>query len=414
MQELKFYTNDCITILKKKLNNTNSCSVIDFKLNTIEEIIGYLGEHVYIKIWYKNDNDLREINFFGKFYPRPHLQVDHDLVSGAFCKEIFIYKHLFEKIRNVNIALLDSITLGCFLTKDKYLLVFDDLRSLGYKTLSKHDYLDYNNVVLVLKTIAKLHASSLIYEEKTSKSLRPYFDKYTETFYAQNPSHMGHISYLASVKGLITEFNIFDIKNNEICKEEYKRRTHNICNKIFNLVKPSEKFRNVICHGDLWMTNFMIKYNKEKPIGCVLLDFQLTRYAPPAHDFMGLLYFVTSRKFRKMYLNEFCDIYYKELEMEVSNYGYDLKEMITRQDFDASCEEQKVFATLQTATYYQMIQVKKDYLNEVVKNKKKWNRILYDDRSLIILENCKNDKEYKQKLQDTFENLVELCDNYQE
>jgi Ser/Thr protein kinase RdoA (MazF antagonist) len=73
-----------------------------------------------------------------------------------------------------------------------------------------------------------------------------------------------------------------------------------------NFVKTSESYRKVICHGDLWMNNIMYNYINSPPI-CLLMDFQLIRYALLVSDIAQLIYMNLSKVFRRKYEKKFTD-----------------------------------------------------------------------------------------------------------
>ncbi|OXU17322.1 hypothetical protein TSAR_014330 [Trichomalopsis sarcophagae] len=47
---------------------------------------------------------------------------------------------------------------------------------------------------------------------------------------------------------------------------------------------------NVICHGDLWRSNIMLRDEPSSSISCRLVDYQMLRYASPSCDVAMLLY----------------------------------------------------------------------------------------------------------------------------
>ncbi|KAK9722539.1 Ecdysteroid kinase-like family [Popillia japonica] len=80
--------------------------------------------------------------------------------------------------------------------------------------------------------------------------------------------------------------------------ENLTRISCGFIDKIRELIQPSEIYRNTICHGDLWVANFMYKYENSTPISCRIIDFQTFRYAPPAQDFMTYMYLVADKTVR--------------------------------------------------------------------------------------------------------------------
>ncbi|GLV55395.1 uncharacterized protein CBL_21016, partial [Carabus blaptoides fortunei] len=121
-----------------------------------------------------------------------------------------------------------------------------------------------------------------------------------------------------------------------------------------------EEFKKRLPKAYLWCTNFMMQYKDGRPSECLLLDFQILRYCPPSHDFIAFLHLTSTREFRQRHLRELQRTYYSELETRLAHNDIDLSDLIPYEEFDVSCQEQRQFAAVQTATYHQMTQVKED------------------------------------------------------
>lgn len=220
--------------------------------------------------------------------------------------------------------------------------------------------------------------------------------------------HKGTKSLFAGLKGLYTEMEIFDFDCSPMPKDEFKKKLENACYKMFHFVKPSKKHKNVICHGDLWQTNFMMKYERNKPVQCKIIDFQTARFAPPAHDVTAFLFLTTSRIFRKRHYQELLDMYYSELYKNVLIYGINLTNIMSYNEFINSCEEQKLFGAMQAATYFQLTHVKSESIAKLSKNQKQWEDALYEDHSILILENYQQDLDYNYRLSESLKDLHEI------
>jgi Ser/Thr protein kinase RdoA (MazF antagonist) len=88
--------------------------------------------------------------------------------------------------------------------------------------------------------------------------------------------------------------------------------------------EPSSKFRNIICHRDLWLNNILFKYDTSgKPEEVALVDFQIYRYCPPALDLTMFMYVTTTREFREQHLLSLLLTYHRELCMALQAAGLD-------------------------------------------------------------------------------------------
>ncbi|XP_046401570.1 uncharacterized protein LOC124167634 [Ischnura elegans] len=70
---------------------------------------------------------------------------------------------------------------------------------------------------------------------------------------------------------------------------------------------------NVINHGDCWINNMLFKYDEDcvKPVDTILIDFQCSRYCPPAIDILIFLYTSTHRSFRELHFDLLVSKYYE-------------------------------------------------------------------------------------------------------
>lgn len=415
-QPTEITAKECEEIVRQKLK-TNRFKILNFKLQGLDTRNGFLGEHRRLLIQIEDEHGQpKDLFCFAKYLPENQAQIDFAIICGVFKKEVFVYDEIFPKFESCGIQYLIGIVPECYYTKDDYILVFDDVTKKGFQPISKYDYLDLDHVMVTLKSMVKMHASSLIFEDKMSKKLRrnyrlldEYEDYFYETFYVQETGHKGGQGVHAALNGMYTGFTLFPEENYDFKNEEFIRNVKELCSDIFELAKPSKKYRNVFCHGDLWTTNIMIKYRNKKPEDCIMLDFQTVRYCPPAHDFMSFLHLTTEKKFRDEHVSTLQKVYYEELKSLLQEHGISLKEILTFEEFIQSCEEQKRFAVVQRVTYVQLTQAQESWLTEYIKDTDRWNEALYEDRSTMVIENCETDSHYKEVFSEALKEFNEIA-----
>lgn len=415
-QPTKVTAKECEIIVRNKLK-IDRFKILDFKLKSLDTRNGFLGEHRRLLIQIEDEHgQSKDIFCFAKFLPDTQEQIDFAVMCGVFKKEVFVYDEIFPKFQSCGIPYLTSIVPECYYTKDDYILVFEDVTKKGFQPISKYDNLDLDHVMVTLKSMVKMHASSLIFEDKMCKKLnRNYrlldeYEKYFyETFYVQEKGHKGGQGVQSALNGLYTGFTLFPEENYDLKNEEFVRNVKELCLDIFELVKPSKKYRNVFCHGDLWTTNIMIKYQNKKPEDCIMLDFQTVRYCPPAHDFMSFMHLTTNKKFRDTHFSGLQKVYYEELQALLQEQEMNLNEILPFEEFLQSCEEQKRFAVVQQVTYVQLTQPQESWLIEYVKDADRWNEALYIDRSNMVIENCKIDPHYKEVFSEALKEFNEVA-----
>lgn len=402
-------TEEEVSIIMEKKLQTSNFEVINFTLEMIGEWIGLCGDHAILKIILKPDASRKnqEYNFFVKLYPRVPFIIDFIEKTGSFKKEIFIYK-LFDLMLTKEIKLLQDSIPRCYLTVEKKHLILDNLLDEGYSTTNKNKVFDFDTIKLVLQSLSKLHASSLIYEEKNScRLIDIYGDDFEETYF----NHTNKQGIDAAITGVLNSIELFNFPEKLLSGKNFRTVLEEVCLRVFKLAKPSKTFRNVVCHGDIWATNVLIKYDVSgKPVKCKLVDFQCGRYAPPAQDVMAVIYLTTSREFRKKYMYNLIGIYYTQLEKYITLAGFDMKKIIPFDEFLASCEEQKAFGLVETAVYFPLILLDSRVVQEYFGGEGRNRDALNVDRSLLVKEQIDSDESYRNRIRDSIQDLKDYCD----
>lgn len=91
-------------------------------------------------------------------------------------------------------------------------------------------------------------------------------------------------------------------------------------------------------HADLWGNNLLFRAGQDgKPEHTILVDFQMTRCAPPAQDLFMLLHIVQDKDFRNAHEASLVDYYYDCLTEELRGEGLDISLLLPRSEFDESC-----------------------------------------------------------------------------
>lgn len=410
-----FTYEDISTIMKNKLNHANF-EVIDHETRIIDNNVGLLGNHVSltIKAIVNGSNITEEFKFFAKFFPKHDGPSQFAKETGVFAKEIFAYK-IFNEIINSGVYLLRECITNCYYTKDDHVIVLDDLTVDNY-VMENKIIVNKEVVELLIRNLAKLHASSLIYEENETRLINePYriIDdneiNLEESMYNDKEGFINISGVEASIKGLLTEIDYFEQPKLLQSGNDFKEIVKELCYKIYDFVRPSTKYRNVLTHGDLWSNNFMIKYVSNKPEQCKFIDFQFMRYVPPAQDLLNLIYLTTTRDFRAKYMYELIGYYYATLEKYGKLFGYDMNKIIPFTEFMNSCEEQKLCSLIISSTYFQLILVDGGFLQEFFSDETLYRKTFMEDRSLLVMNYIKNNDNYKERLKESIQDLRDYC-----
>lgn len=410
--------DDITKTVEKKLSTPNFV-ILKYTLEPLIQRIGLLGDHSLLRVTLLDtEGEEQGLSFFLKFFPKFAAPAKFAEGIGAFKKEIFVYE-VFDVFKESGITLISNVTPKCYIAQYNKYLILDDLISEGYKALDKHKTLNYKDVLIVLQSLAKLHASSIIYEEQRSAELGEHYrlnddfeKQLEESFFNDREDFINAKGIEASIKCVVREIDIFDFSDKLVSGKSFSKVAKELCYEIYRLVKPSKSFRNVLCHGDLWATNFLLKYDlkHQRATECKFVDFQCGRYVPPAQDVLSFLYLNTSRDFRKENMYQVIGMYYSYLERHLKMAGFNINNIIPFSNFMDSCEEQKLFAIVQTAIYFPLILISNDEVEAYFSDRELNEKALFEDRSYLVLAHKDKDESYAERLKESIQDLKDYCE----
>lgn len=271
---------ECLEIIKKKLGqeSLDEFSIISHELIQIEDVSGYMGQYFILSATVtnkKSPKNERKMKFFTKIPPPKNSPMyEFNQQMGAFKKEAAFYNHFSPTVLN---GISKKFIPECFLSSRDDVIVLEDMTQIGFLTMNKFVPFDYDHCLVLIKTLAKFHVKSLIFEEENKKNLQENFSHcMTESLWDLEKSKSKCL-YEAAIKGAISLVDLvpgFDEGSKLKFKEKMKALSIDRVDKL----SPSLKHKNVYCHGDLWANNILYKYDgNNKPIQCCLIDFQHAR-----------------------------------------------------------------------------------------------------------------------------------------
>ncbi|XP_037817351.1 uncharacterized protein LOC119607481 [Lucilia sericata] len=228
-----------------------------------------------------------------------------------FNREIKIYEEILPKLK----LLLEEIgdeeqifaeTLA--VDKEKSALIFEDLNDRDFIMPDRVQGLDMDTAKIVLRKLAKMHASSAVLNEREGKCLEGYdcgmFNRHTENY---APCFVGCLEACTRLVAKWPDYQHFSEKLAKL-----KPQFMELGKQVFD---PLPSHLNVFCHGDLWTNNVLVKYDPKtkKPLDVIIIDFQYAAWGSPAID---LFYFMNTSLREEIHLNnqdELIQFYYHHL-----------------------------------------------------------------------------------------------------
>lgn len=412
--DYKITRDDCTKILQKHLN-TSDFELIAFEEQSVaNEVIGIMGGHYKLKTRSKLDGKLVVNSFFVKRVTSPYdIQTKMIKDAGMYDKEYFAYEKLPSLYENQVNYKCDYLA-KCYLAVRDNLLLFQDVTECGFQ--SPKDvlaFLDMDHMKVALKAIAKLHAGSIIFETKQSLLTgHPYcmLDEFSEYFQdtmyrKEDPNFMGTKFYITCFKAIERLIDVAPYFTEN--RREIKMKFSNAVEQVYELVKPSKKYRNVLCHGDLWNSNILFKYNGNRPEHCILLDFQAIRYTIPAHDFAYFVIFNCGigTKNNNNY-NELVKYYYSSLDYYLKENNIDVNKHISFEEFLETLEYIIPFVIVQNACFSSLCLIR--MYDDVRKDQKTVKKFFYENRNDLCVKAYKENEEFRNIMDAALMTLTEL------
>ncbi|XP_063241157.1 uncharacterized protein LOC134541572 [Bacillus rossius redtenbacheri] len=207
---------------------------------------------------------------------------------GVFQRELDMYHKVLPKLYSVmkdKSGHIEYFSPYCYPTTRTDAIILEDLKPLGYHMADRKKQLDMDHALLVLSTLAKLHAFSYIMGPESIKH-------YHDVFFSKEIRHLSGGFLTSIVKSLCRTVSTW--KGFEDCASNLWCFSESAIEHINDDVAPREDSFCVLNHGYCWTTNFLFRYCPDTGtlLDMKLIDFQLGRYSSPALDL--IFFFHTS------------------------------------------------------------------------------------------------------------------------
>ncbi|XP_049855804.1 uncharacterized protein LOC126336307 [Schistocerca gregaria] len=406
---------ECHEIVKRHLN-TDDFELAWFAVAPLStDLKGFMGDHLKLRVCVSLGDREREgaktteLQFFVKSVPLDDIfRRNLAMSTTGYQKEILFYGDL---LRDVQKHLLcseyeASVYLGtvpkCYYMRPD-LLVLEDLALAGYHMLDPIKPLDVRQCECVLKALARLHATSIVFEEREGRRLADKYPLLTEEslFYRKPDSQL----YMAHSANRRDAHDLLDLVPRFAPGTPHNRNLHSLLDttmeSVYELLKPSDKYRNVLCHRDLWLNNMLFAEDAKGELSVRLLDFQTLQLEPPAHDVVTFLHVTTMRDTRRAHGRQLLEFYHQTLAEVLCQHDLNIDSILPLQVFLQSCEETEPLAVVITVYMVQiiMLTLQKDVdLESYVSLRKDFVKYAYQ-----------HNERFRLRMTEALEELVETC-----
>ncbi|XP_049302511.1 uncharacterized protein LOC125775784 [Bactrocera dorsalis] len=380
-----------------------------------DTVTGFFGRHQFLtlkvrRIDAEGKEHLEQVRFFTKTPPLELAsRMEYLEEFGLYKKEVSVYRVILPELQKI----IPHVAPNCYYAEER-LLVFEHLADQKFRMAAGRDgILNYDHLHCVLKTLAALHASSIIYEVRCGRKLNELHpEAVVENAYPLGipDTHVRKQNFNNANRVFVELIKILpkyqkNQKNLDYILAEFPKRMA----AIYELAQTSNKYRNVFSHGDLWANNAMFQYGEtsKPPIQCRLVDFQLSRYAPPMVDVITILTIPTSSSFRRQYLTELFDDYYgfmsKFLELERLN----IEDYLPRQEFNETADKFRIVGLIESLFFSHLTLLPAELAEAVTSSANGFTDFFDAKRVEMCLQAFRSDDIYRERMTDMLEDFVD-------
>ncbi|KPI98623.1 hypothetical protein RR46_04596 [Papilio xuthus] len=224
-------------------------------------------------------------------------------------------------------------------------LILEDLVSKGYEYETKVNRLknlEYEQVCLVLRNLAKFHALSIVFELNDKENFIKLKCEFKDVLYQE--------TFLDKSKLRNYYTNCYEDSIQLLDDLEARTKLQYVETKLMQLLRyyTSPRTFNVLCHGDCWVNNFLFKQKDNITTDLCFLDFQAMRYSNPATDLVYFLFLSTDSTFRCKYMKDILSVYYESFTLFLKLYDIDSNSIYTKDSFEVDVQEMLPFGLLIT------------------------------------------------------------------
>lgn len=123
---------------------------------------------------------------------------------------------------------------------------------------------------------------------------------------------------------------------------------------------------------------------------------------------MGFMYLATDREFRREYMGDMANYFYDKMSEILREENFNISEIIPREEFQRSCDYYKLFSIAQSINHFQLIMSSPEVADGLFSEVGALNRVLFEDKSLIVIPCCQMDEIYRRRMLETTLDLRDI------
>lgn len=400
---LQLTKTDCEEIMRSKLNS-RSFQVRDFNLRYFFEMMGFHGNYAGLEINCVVEDKTTDYRFFVKTVANnPVIKEMYWDVHQQPYKEFVFLTKIHKELQNF---VQKQITAEFHWGRLEEVMVLDDCCSMGYSAMNR-EYLDMHHAQAGVCALANLHAASIIYKTKTGNSIHEeYQDISYESLLNEHPDKPKKFllfSVDAGVRQIGSTYftDVIPEKTQDAFFSKIRQKT-------FEMIQNHpKKFTKVCCQGDPTKSNMLFKYRTDGvATDCILVDFGVLRFAPPAMELMQFLHLNSTNDFRTTNYLRLKNDYYVRLSEICAQNGADVSQILSRDQFDESCAFYDEWGTCVRVYYEYVIRLPAEQLFKVATCIDTFLNLMAFGSAELGLEAFSKDEPYRKSVTEAMESAM--------
>lgn len=390
---------DIKTLVSKTLNPSVDFEILEIHRKSYsDQTLGMLGSHESLRLRVKHQIDQQEViqdfNYFVKSLPYSNkLQVKFMEDLGIFLEEVRFYREILPLLQTGS---TDKWCARVYMILENDLMIMEDLKFQGYEMSTIQPQLSSEEAHWAVTTLANFHASSLAAELREGRRFEELFpEAFREKMFVLNEDQSWFNDEIDLVVRMAKKLGIpGDVE-----------KIRGICQRVNDFFgkKGNRKRYSSLCHGDLWANNLM--FDRQNGY-CILVDFQLIRYAPIVLDLLQLLYLNLSKSRRMELEPKLISAYCKKLRENLTGEIPDEKDIF--EDYERS----RMYGLIVAITYLPVALLKPDIREKVLNNKSDIDNSNFSDnvKQQIMIDHLDANDWYRNRIEETLLEMMEISE----
>ncbi|KAK7872610.1 hypothetical protein R5R35_001946 [Gryllus longicercus] len=269
------------------------------------------------------DSAPRAVQLIIKVLPQGDYLQEFIHEARFFAREINAYREALPQMARFAAARLPGgggppFSPRCFPTARPDTLVLEDLSTHGFKMADRRNLLDLPHCSLVLRRLARLHATSFAY----SAHDRAFLARFEDDIYNDGNREIMRRFLEPQMECLVEVANTWP--NFERIAKKIRKTIPRAVDKLISVCRKQDSDWKVLNHGDCWINNIMFKYSEKtgEVADLRFIDFQITRFASPALDITYFMYTSPQSDVRARHMDRLLMEYCDEFRKTVRSLGY--------------------------------------------------------------------------------------------